>query len=141
MHWPFTLSSEPGRGSILRLSVPLAMASNIETQHATATAPDTNDIQQLAVLFVDDDQLVRNATLRLLTSWNVAVQACSSGDEALAILNQRDKSRRWRVLLDYRLADADNGILLAERIRLACGDNITFFLMTAETDEQILADA
>lgn len=141
MHWPLTLRSEPGKGSIFMLSVPRAEASNLEAVDVTTTAFDAADIQQLAVLFVEDDPLVRNATQRLLTTWNVAVRACSNSDEALAILDRRDRSRRWRALLDYRLADADNGILLAERIRHACGDDIAIFLMTAETDEQILAEA
>jgi CheY-like chemotaxis protein len=44
-------------------------------------------------------------------------------------------------LLDYRLADPDNGIRLAERIRQAEGDDIVMFLMTAETDETILSEA
>jgi CheY-like chemotaxis protein len=51
-----------------------------------------------------------------------------------------DRGRR-RALLDYRLADQDNGILLAERIKQLCGDEVAIFLMTAETDEQILAEA
>jgi hypothetical protein len=56
-------------------------------------------------------------------------------------LERRDRSRRWRALLDYRLADQDNGILLAERIKQLRGDEVAIFLMTAETDEQILAEA
>jgi hypothetical protein len=34
-------------------------------------APTTEPMQQIAVLFVDADPLVRSATVRLLTPWNV----------------------------------------------------------------------
>jgi CheY-like chemotaxis protein len=96
---------------------------------------------EIAIGWLCTDPLVRNAAVRLLTSWNVTVQACSNRDGALAILERRDRSRRWRALLDYRLADQDNGILLAERIKQLCGDEVAIFLMTAETDEHILAEA
>ena len=141
MHWPLRLDSEPGKGSIFKVSVPQANPGIVAVRDAQATALDTVQMQQITVLFVDDDPLVRNATVRLLTSWDVTVLACSTGEEALAILDRRDRSRRWRALLDYRLADSDNGILLAERIRQAGGHDIVIFLMTAETDETILNEA
>lgn len=91
---------------------------------------------------MDDDPLVRDATVRLLASWSVTVFACSNGDEALQFLNRRDMSRRWLALLDYRLAVPDDGIRLAERIRQSEGtSSIDVLLMTAETDEAILAEA
>jgi CheY-like chemotaxis protein len=89
---------------------------------------------QIAIGLLCADPLVRNS-----------VERDSAGlqhrDGALAILERRDRSRRWRALLDYRLADQDNGILIAERIKQLCGDEVAIFLMTAETDEQILAEA
>ena len=63
------------------------------------------------------------------------VVACCNGDEALALLGQRARSRRWRALLDYRLADPENGIRLAERIRQAEGDDIVILeVMTDDLD-------
>jgi len=141
MHWPLTLDSEPGRGSIFKVSVPQAKRGVLAAPDAQAAAPDAGHMRQIGVLFVDDDPLVRNATVRLLRSWDVTVLACGTGEEALAVLGRRDRSRRWRALLDYRLAAPDNGILLAERIRQAGGDDIVMFLMTAETDERILSEA
>jgi signal transduction histidine kinase len=138
MQWPLTLRSRPGKGSIFAVSLPQAQPGNSLSLNAQTF--DTAGMQRLAVLLVDDDELVRNATERLLVSWNVTVKACSTSDEAIHILQQRDTTRRWRALIDYRLV-ADNGILLAERIRRAGGDDVVIFLMTAETDERILAAA
>jgi CheY-like chemotaxis protein len=86
-----------------------------------------NGMHQPAVLLVDDDELVRNATERLLTSWNVTVKACSTGEEAIQILQRRNKTRRWRALLDYRFTDLDNSILLAECIRHMGADDVVMF--------------
>jgi CheY-like chemotaxis protein len=141
MHWPLTLHSQPGKGSIFKISVPGSEPLQLAGPDKPSTPLDSLELPRLAVLSVDDDQLVRNATLRLLTSWNVSVQACSTGDEALALMKTRDRSRRWKVLLDYRLANSDNGLVLAKRIKGACGGDLTIFLMTAETNEQILAQA
>jgi len=141
MHWPLKLDSTPGKGSTFKVSVPQTSPGIVPARDTQASEHETERMQKIAVLFVDDDPLVRNATVRLLTSWNVMVLACSNGDEALAMLGRRDRSRRWRALLDYRLADPDNGIRLAERIRQAEGDDIVMFLMTAETDETILREA
>jgi signal transduction histidine kinase/CheY-like chemotaxis protein len=141
MQWPLKFESAPRKGSTFKVSVPRAPAGIVAARDTQASEHDAERMQRIAVLFVDDDPLVRNATVRLLTSWNVMVLACRNGDEALALLGRRDRSRRWRALLDYRLADPDNGIRLAERIRQAEGDDIVMFLMTAETDETILSEA
>jgi len=141
MQWPLTFDSAPRKGSTFKVSVPRAPPGIVAARDTQASEHDAERMQKIAVLFVDDDPLVRNATVRLLTSWNVMVLACRNGDEALALLGGRDRSRRWRALLDYRLADPDNGIRLAERIRQAEGDDIVMFLMTAETDETILSEA
>ena len=141
MRWPLKFDSAPGKGSSFRVSVPKAPPGIVSARDTQTSKHDAVRMDKVAVLFVDDDHLVRNATVRLLTSWDVMVLACSSGDEALAMLGQRDRSRRWRALLDYRLTDQDNGIRLAERIRQAEGDEIDIFLMTAETDEAVLSEA
>lgn len=141
MRWPLKFDSIPGKGSTFKVSVPQAPPGIVAAREAQASEQDAERMQRIAVLFVDDDPLVRNATVRLLTSWDVMVLACQNGDEALALFGRRDRSRRWRVLLDYRLAGPDNGIRLAERIRQAEGDDIVMFLMTAETDEAILSEA
>lgn len=141
MKWFLKLDSAIGKGSTFKVSVPLADAGIAPARDTKASEHDVERMQKIAVLVVDDDLLVRDATVKLLTSWNVVVLACSNGDEALAMLRQRDRSRRWRALLDYRLADQDDGVRLAERIRQVEGDDIDIFLMTAETDERIISEA
>jgi hypothetical protein len=83
MQWPLTLRSVHGKGSVFTVSVPQAQPGNPASLNGQASHFDPESMQELAVLLVDDDELVRNATERLLTSWNVTVQACSTGAEAI----------------------------------------------------------
>lgn len=123
--------STPGRGSLFSVSLPTVHPS-------AATAPATEaeiaaDAQNLHVLFVEDDAIVRDAMQRMLRSWNMAVHACGTGDQALAILRSMT-DKRWHVLLDYRLAEGENGLDIAQRIRATFDPAPRITMMTGDTD-------
>ena len=74
---------------------------------------------------------------KLLARWGVDAHCCEDGACALDILAQSDPAKRWRVLIDYRLAGDETGLDLAERIRARYGDRATCALVTGEVDEDI----
>ena len=85
------------------------------------TAPDTlpganKTLGGLRALVVDDNATNREILHYQLTGWNVAVDCVGSGEEALALLNdKRHKSKYDFAVLDMHMPNMD-GVELAERI-------------------------
>lgn len=140
MGWRLELASTPHKGSVFKLVVP---RSHDRPEAPTADVEPTlaNASSAAGVVIVDDDALVRDATVRMISGWNFEVAACRNGDEALTILSDRDDMIRWLALIDYRLADGETGLVVADRIIQRFGAAVGIILMTAETDETFLQEA
>jgi signal transduction histidine kinase/CheY-like chemotaxis protein len=107
------LQSRPGRGTVVRLWVPIVELPRVSPQDAEQQA--TLDVAGLYVLFVDDEQDVRYAMQGLLTDWGCTVVTAASAQEAVAQLVHRLRTPD-AVVLDFRLPDA-NGLDLAKDLR------------------------
>jgi signal transduction histidine kinase len=139
MKWPIDFLSVVNRGSGFKVSVP------ITTQLPEEPMPEALQIStttpRIAVLVVDDDPLVRDAMKRLIASWGLRVETCLTGDQAIHILQARDTSFRWEVLVDYRLSGSENGLMVVDRLRHIFGRSVGLALITAETDGSIFEQA
>jgi CheY-like chemotaxis protein len=82
----------------------------------------------LRVLCVDDDADIRDALQALLARWGLAVECVGTATEALALA---DASRPSRLVVDFQLHDAMDGIELAERLVARWGA-MPVLLLTAE---------
>jgi two-component system, sensor histidine kinase len=141
MKWPLGFSSVVNKGSIFKVTVPIAAPGPQGSTPEGTHLPVLTNAPRLAVVIVDDDPFVRDAMERLITSWGLRVECCCTGDQAIAILQQRDSSYRWEALLDYRLAGSENGLIVADRISRLFGRSVGVTLMTAETDASIFEQA
>ena len=141
LNWTIELKSEPGRGSIFSITVPLASGEQVSEAKAQPTREDMPALTERNILFVDDDYLVRDAMGRLLSGWGLAPQICRTGDEALSILSAKSNGDQWYVLLDHRLAEGETGLDLADRISSTHGDTVKIYLVTGETDDHVLEEA
>ena len=139
--WKLDLHSEVGKGSAFVVTVPLATIAQLTAPATDAPLPALTQLQRLNVLFVDDDSLVRDAMSRMLADWGMQTRICRTGDEALAILAQREPQSRWHALLDHRPAEGETGLALADRIRTLHGDAVKVVLVTGETDDAVLDEA
>lgn len=139
MGWPIDLRSRPGRGSVFAVTVPRA-APQVATPAPFVQEPGPL-LRARAVLVVDDDPYVRDAMQRLFARWKVEAIFCASPDEALAALAAAPPDRAWRMLADYRLGGAVDGLALAARVRALYGDRVTTTLITGEADEALDAQA
>ena len=139
MNWPLNLRSRLGRGSSFAFLVPLASAdaaarlsSERDASHAPEPPAKAANVHR-ELLIVDDDPLVRDAMERLTRSWEVSVRFADTAEAALATLRACEGPAHWRVLTDYRLPGALNGLELADQLRTEFGDRTSVIIMSAET--------
>lgn len=134
---PVELRSQPGRGSVFALRLPPASRGSESTTPeppAAATAP-----LQGRVLVVEDNALVRDALVQLLTGWGLTVQAASDGDAACAALTQASDAFDV-VLSDWRLPGTRDGLAVLREAR-ACQHGLKLAAILTGEDVQLLRSA
>ena len=83
-----TITSEPGLGTSVSLWLPLAAAFAYRASDAESPLPDTPDSSPLAILVVDDDELVLTNTAGMLEEMGHRVFRASGGPEALPVVER-----------------------------------------------------
>lgn len=129
-----TLDSVPERGSVFRLSMPLAWTAPVET----ASTVETLGLDGLRVLVIDDDDAIRAAMSGLLTGWQCACRTVESEHEALASLDDFPPDL---ILADYRLRSHRTGHEALAAIRDRLGHPVPAIIVTGDTAADRLRDA
>jgi len=90
------------------------------------------------VLFIDDDEIVREGMCHLLHDWGCECAAAESIEEALALaeLNVPDV-----IVSDYRLREQRTGVEAISAVRNLLGKSIPALLITGDTAPQRLREA
>jgi CheY-like chemotaxis protein/anti-sigma regulatory factor (Ser/Thr protein kinase) len=138
LHHTLSLRSGPNRGSTFAVTVPrvfgveelLAEPGNVPM----SSMPKSDRLENLRVLVVDDDMLVRTSTAGILESWGCHV---SVGEGLEDVWNEYSESHFDLVICDYRLPDG-NGLQLADRINKHCEVPPAFILISGDTSPEIL---
>ncbi|MEZ7195124.1 hybrid sensor histidine kinase/response regulator [Pseudodesulfovibrio karagichevae] len=108
-----TVTSEPGKGSEFSFTIPLKLQPN----HADDSFEYPIEIKGLHVLVVDDSRMSRMVLCKVLESFTFRVEEAECAVDALALLEERDETDPFRlVITDWNMPDTD-GIQLALRIR------------------------
>jgi signal transduction histidine kinase/CheY-like chemotaxis protein len=137
LHHSLTLRSAPGRGSTFAVTVPrmfgveelLAEQENV----SAATVPRLDRMENLQVLVVDDDMLVRISTAGILESWGCQVLVAGDLQESKDLCS---KAQLDMVICDYRLPDGD-GLMLADYIKEHYAIQPAFILVSGDTAPEI----
>lgn len=133
---PLLLSSKPGRGSMFRLSLPLA--TGVCVDNTVELTHHKDQLRNVRVLVVDDDEAVRVGTLHLLRDWGCLVDAAESIEDALVLAGQHAPDV---VLSDYRLRDQRTGLEAIAALRSVLGQSLPALLITGDTAPDRLREA
>jgi CheY-like chemotaxis protein/signal transduction histidine kinase len=124
----FKLESRPGKGNTVWLSVPVEPAV-VEP----ATTQQTELLQGIRVLVVDDNETCRKVLGEQCAGWGMQVSHAASGQEALALLHSKaNLNEDFDVLLlDQRMPQM-NGMQLAASIKADryLNKDILIFMLT-----------
>lgn len=138
LHHPLQLRSIPNGGSTFSVTVPRVFGVKellAEPGYVPATSMPRHDrLDNLRVLVVDDDMLVRTSTAGILESWGCHI---SVGESLEEVWKEYSESHFDLVICDYRLPDG-NGLQLADRIKEHCKIPPAFILVSGDTSPEIL---
>ena len=92
------------------------------------------------VLFIEDDDSMRDALGQVLRQWGVLVDAVSSGEEALETAAQAERSFD-AIVSDFRLPGTWDGLRLIEELRRLEGRRTPAILLSGEFRVEALRDS
>lgn len=136
MEHGLTLSSTPGRGSVFRLTLPLA--TNDALSEKVESPLDSSILENVRVLVIDDDEAVRLAMLHLLQAWGCLCEAAGSIDEALNLAQANPPDL---IISDYRLRDNRTGVEAISLLRSLINKSLPALLITGDTASERLREA
>lgn len=130
-----TVSSTPQRGSVFRLTVPIAIAPAIRKN---PLALSKTHLVGVRVLVIDDDEVVRTGMLPLLHNWGCKCVAAESIEQALALVATQAPDV---IISDYRLREQRTGVEAILAVRAFARCNLPALLITGDTSPERLREA
>jgi signal transduction histidine kinase/CheY-like chemotaxis protein len=130
-----TVRSAPGRGSVF--SIELERTAEPDPS-STAPSPSLqSSLKGMNVAVIDDDVEIRDSVRLLLESWECR---CISGATVAEVESQLRANRVTpdALIVDYRLADAMDGLEVIERLRAAFGAELAALIITGTANLPLL---
>ncbi|MDD4927790.1 MAG: PAS domain-containing protein [Gallionella sp.] len=136
------VNSEAGKGSTFSFTIALPVSGQARIEHSPSA------LRGMRALVVDDLEISRLTLRELLGSWQFQVTEAASGQEALALIEQRahDPEQAFElVLLDWKMPGM-SGVEVARRIRESGQNKQTarlpvIIMVTAHSKEILLQEA
>jgi len=126
------VESTPGHGTVFRVLLPASSEPWPEEKRSSATAPP---VERKTILVVDDEELLRTLSARILEANGYRVIAVESGSDALALL-QQNGAEISAVLLDLTMPGMSGEATLCsiQRIR----PDLPVFLSSGYHESEVL---
>ncbi|MDO8318374.1 ATP-binding protein [Rhodoferax sp.] len=139
LNHPLQLVSHQGVGTRFRLTVPQAAPQAQSAVLPVADASEPLDWRHCTVLVIEDDDLVRQALVGLLESWDMTVAEASSLARANQLLGEGVRPNL--LISDYCLSDAPNGIMVIAQLRQRLAYPVPSCLISGDTDPELIRAA
>ncbi len=130
-----SLFSKPQRGSVFRLTLPVA---DIIPAHEHGLELHKTQTLNARVLIVEDDEAVRAGMQHLLRDWGCECDAAETIEEALALARAHAPDA---VISDYRLRAQSTGLEAIAALRSLLGESLPALLITGDTAPDRLREA
>lgn len=132
MQAPLTLRSQPGRGTVFTLELPLGREVRTEATVSPRRPMLGLTLDRRLVLMVEDDPAVRSGLEVLLKGWGASVIAFDSVAGCLQWLDAVEPSqiRPDLVIADYRLESGHTGIEAIDAVRAQFGREVPAIMVT-----------
>ena len=131
-----TLDSEPGKGSVFAIEVPLGDPAQVAPAHAAPSAADVDALRGKVIAVVDDERDVREGLAELLAMWRCKPVAAASARELLEQL-ELSGVRPDALIADYRLREHESGAGAIAALRARYGAALPALIMSGDTTPEI----
>lgn len=130
---PVTLRSQPGKGSVFAVDLPMAGPAGRDEDTEEENEPAVGAEESGTVLVIEDDAMQLEGIGLLLKGWGYSVIPTRSIGEACASLD-RIRQAPDLVLSDLRLGGPETGIDAIREVRRRCGRRVPGVIVTGDTD-------
>ncbi|AWJ87700.1 two-component hybrid sensor and regulator (modular protein) (plasmid) [Azospirillum sp. TSH58] len=137
---PVEVKSQPGRGSVFAITVPLAAVEAAPVPPPMTASAFTGGSEAPRALLVDDDAIVLLGLRDMFREWGYEVRIAGSTDEAVAKI-QADGRMPDVMLVDYRLREGRVGTEAVVRVRAMAGWDVPAMILTGEAGPECETDA
>lgn len=131
---PIEVRSEPGRGSVFTVTVPLAPGSAVSAKTVIPTARGL--AAHPRVLVVDDDKDICEAMKALLTGWSCRVVTARSAEESAACVVAEGREPDL-IIADYHLGGTATGLEAIETAQRLLKRKVPALLITADHSAEL----
>ncbi len=128
------LRSQPGKGSVFSVEVPVVAIAPSESAEPVAVASAHAPLAGMTILTIDNDSRILEGMLALLTGWGCRVLCAPGLEEARAAIYLG--SAPDVILADYHLDEGD-GLDAISALREEFGADIPALLLTADRSPEV----
>lgn len=134
---PLTVYSTVGKGTMVRLSVPQTDLDALHGMNLEAETVPSPIGDARTLLFIDDEENIRDSMALLLREWDYEVLVASNINEA-CMLAANHPEPIHAVLSDLRLRNGEDGLQAINAIRHVLGYQIPAVLVTGDTSPELV---
>ncbi|MGI6245288.1 MAG: PAS domain-containing hybrid sensor histidine kinase/response regulator [Pseudochelatococcus sp.] len=139
LNHPVSLCSEPGKGTVFMVTVPLAEAVAPETREAPPAVTPATGLEGLDVLAIDNEPTIVDGMRQLLGGWGCAITTAEGLDAALDKLARSPRSPEV-IIADYHL-DQGDGLAAIAVLRARLRRQVPAILLTADRSPAVRQQA
>ena len=136
MKVPLLMRSQPGRGTVFALELPMGQAARSAPPTVSGKAPPSLTLAGRLIVVVEDESAVRTGLEVLLKGWGAAIASFDSAGAVKAWVEQADPATTTKpdlLIVDYRLENGLTGIDAIKALRSRFGEAVPAIVVTGST--------